>query len=87
MKTKLMNHAPSGQPFGAHAYEQPTLKIGNHTYLESRLSELWHISRTACAQTGLQRHPRLLWASAEYAKEHPDASSTGAYKALERMRL
>jgi len=61
------------------------MKIGNHDYLESRLSELWHISRTPCAKTGLQRYPRLLWASAEYAKEHPDSTSTGAYKALERM--
>lgn len=63
------------------------MKIGSHDYLESRLSELWHISRTACAQTGLKRHPRALWTSAEYAKEHPDSSSTGAYKALERMGL
>ncbi len=61
------------------------MKIGNHDYLESRLSELWHISRTSCAKTGLKAYPRLLWASGEYAKEHSDSTSTGAYKALERM--
>ena len=63
------------------------MKIGNHDYLESRLSELWHISRTACAATGAASYPRKLWASAEYAKEHPDSTATGAYKAMERMGL
>lgn len=61
--------------------------IGNHDYDENRLSQLWHISRTACASTGLKAYPRRLWASSEYAKEHSDANSTGAYKALERMQL
>lgn len=46
------------------------------------LSNLWHLSRVP---HGLHRHGRLLWASAEFHKAHPDVTVTAAYKDLEGM--
>jgi hypothetical protein len=46
------------------------------------LSNLWHTSRTPY---GLDRHKRLVWTSGEYAKAHPETSSTAAYKDLSDM--
>ena len=43
------------------------------------LSELWHLSRVP---HGLDKHKRMCWAAAEFAKTHSYVSSTGAYKDL-----
>lgn len=62
--------------------------------MEAELSNLWHISRTALAgqytddgrtHKGSSRYYRMLWTSGEYAKAHPETSSTAAYKRLDRM--
>jgi len=53
--------------------------------LISDLSNLWHLSRTACAGSDSSRYRRMLWASAEFSKAHPEVSSTGAYKDLDDM--
>ena len=47
----------------------------------NELSTLWHTSRTAT--TG--RYNRMLWASREFSKAHPEVSATAAYKDLEAM--
>lgn len=50
------------------------------------LSNLWHLSRTACAKPGgYTRHDRMVWTAAAFAKEHPYVSSTAAYKDLDGM--
>ena len=51
-------------------------------YLEAELSNLWHVSRVPC---GNNRHQRMLWASREFSKAHPEISATAAYKDLEGM--
>lgn len=47
------------------------------------LINLWYLSRCALAGTQCGRYARLLWASGEYAKAHPETTSTEAYKALD----
>ena len=42
------------------------------------LSELFHLGRAVTSS----RYEAKLWASREYAKRHPEVSSTAAYKAL-----
>lgn len=51
------------------------------------LSNLWHLSRTACAGKDYSRYNRMLWTSREFVKAHPELnlSSTGAYKDLDAM--
>ena len=53
-----------------------------HQHLD-RLSELWHISRTARA--GETRYDRMRWTSQEFSKESAAFTPTAAYKALDRM--
>lgn len=50
----------------------------------AELSNLWHLSRMACAGDAT-RYKRMIWTSGEYAKAHPETSSTGAYKDLDDM--
>lgn len=47
------------------------------------LFDLWHIARTALSGKGCTRYTRLLWASAEFHKAHPEVSATAAYKDLD----
>lgn len=49
--------------------------------LLGELSNLWHLSRVPCNT----RYERLLWASREFSKAHPEVSSTAAYKDLDCM--
>ena len=51
-------------------------------YLLSELSNLWHLSRVP---HGLNRHARMIWASGEFSKAHPEVSATAAYKDLGDM--
>ena len=55
---------------------------------ENELMDLWHLARTALAGTGKESsgYERALWASAQYAKAHPETSSLAAYKMLDRIR-
>lgn len=52
---------------------------------EGELSNLWHLSRTALSGKDSSRYQRMLWASKEFAKAHPEVSSGGAYKDLDGM--
>ena len=49
------------------------------------LSNLWHLSRTACAGGDSSRYARMLWASKEFARAHAEVTSGGAYKDLDGM--
>lgn len=52
----------------------------------AELANLFHLSRTALARPGPRAtdYERRCWAAAEYAKAHPECSSTAAYKELTR---
>jgi hypothetical protein len=52
------------------------------THLLGDLFELWHTSRVA---RGNSRYERMLWASDQFHKAHPEISSTAAYKDLDGM--
>ncbi len=56
--------------------------------LDADLINLYHLARTALAETGQAdiRHARMIWAANSYAVE-PDVHMTpvGAYKLLERL--
>ena len=43
---------------------------------------LYHLARTAFSGQECTMHKRLLWASAEMAKQYPGVTSTAAYKDL-----
>jgi hypothetical protein len=49
--------------------------------LLGELSELWHLSRVPFNS----RYERMLWASREFSKHHPEISATAAYKDLDCM--
>lgn len=50
---------------------------------EGELVNLFHLARTALAgQHGCSRYDRMIWASKEFSRAHPDVTSTGAYKDL-----
>jgi hypothetical protein len=49
---------------------------------EGELSNLWHLSRVPCSFSGATSYDRMLWASKEFSKLHPEVSSTEAYKDL-----
>lgn len=51
----------------------------------AELSNLWHLSRVATSGGDNSRYARMLWASKEFAKVHPEVTSTGAYKDLDGM--
>lgn len=49
------------------------------------LVNLYHLARIPLSGTSKDtKHGRMLWASAEYAKLHPETSATAAYKRLDR---
>lgn len=64
-----------------------TIKAFNMAdYDLAELSNLWHISRVPCSDSAPNRYyRRMLWTAESYAKAHPEVTSTGAYKALDRM--
>lgn len=55
--------------------------ISQSQYLE--LINLYHLARTALSGTQNQsKYDRMIWATKEFNKLHPDISSTAAYKDL-----
>lgn len=49
----------------------------------TELFNLYHLARVPLSGTGRDTpYERMLWASREYAKQHPEVSATGAYKDL-----
>lgn len=53
---------------------------------ESGLTELinlFHLSKCPLSGTSPSRYDRVLWASSEFHKAHPEVSSTAAYKDLD----
>jgi hypothetical protein len=50
-------------------------------HMLAELSNLWHLSRVP--KHG--RYDRLLWTSSEFAKAHPELTSTAVYKDLDAM--
>lgn len=53
-----------------------------------QLNELWHLSRTALSGKNASAHARKQWVAEAYAKAHPEiGSSTGVYKAMERLHI
>ena len=51
----------------------------------AELSNLWHLSATACAGGDRSRHARMIWAARAFANAHPEVSNNGAYKDLDGM--
>lgn len=54
----------------------------------TELVNLFHLARTALCGKGKgipSRHEKMLWASGEFHKEHPEISSTAAFKDLEAL--
>jgi len=50
------------------------------------LVNLYHLAKTALSDKQDQgRHARMIWASKEFAKAHPQVSPTGAYKDLDTL--
>lgn len=53
----------------------------------AELMNLYHLARVPLSGTGKDTpYERMLWASKEFAKLHPEVSSTGAYKDLDGLR-
>lgn len=50
--------------------------------LMPELYNLWHLSKCALSGQPCGRWERLLWASKEFSKAHPETSPTAAYKDL-----
>lgn len=50
------------------------------------LSNLYHLANTALSGQGASptKHARMVWASKEFGKLHPEISSTRAYKEISR---
>jgi hypothetical protein len=55
--------------------------ISNMQYLE--LLNLFHLGKVALAGQDDSRYNRMVWASKEFNKIHPEISATAAYKDLE----
>lgn len=52
----------------------------------SELVNLYHLARVPLSGTGKDtRYDRMVWASGAFHKEHPEVSSTGAYKDLDGL--
>jgi hypothetical protein len=49
----------------------------------SELINLYHLARVALSGKECTKYTRMLWASKEFSKLHPEVSSTGAYKDLD----
>lgn len=56
------------------------------TETEAEIVNLYHLAHTALAgEPGKEgRHARMMWASDEYAKAHPDTPPYRAYRMLSR---
>ena len=52
---------------------------------ENELINLYHLARTALSGQRCGRYERMLWASKEFSKLHPEVSSTAAYKDLDGL--
>ena len=55
-------------------------------HLLPELSNLFHLARVALSGPGrdVSRYEQQCWAAREFAKAHPEFSSTAAYKQLDR---
>lgn len=65
--------------------EKENLKMFLTIEQENELIELYHLAPTALADKSIEEktpYHRMLWASSEYAKAHPECTSTRAYKTL-----
>lgn len=51
----------------------------------AKLINYYHLARTALSGKECTRYTRMLWAAAEYAKEHPTITASGAYKDLDGL--
>jgi hypothetical protein len=49
------------------------------------LVNLYHLARTALSGRPCGRYERMLWASAEFNRAHPEHTATAAYKDLEGL--
>ncbi len=47
------------------------------------LVNLYHLARTALSGQSCSKYDRMIWASSEFHKLHPEVSATAAYKDLE----
>jgi hypothetical protein len=53
----------------------------------NELMNLYHLARVPLSGTGKDTpYDRMLWASKEFSKQHPEVSATGAYKDLDGLR-
>lgn len=77
-----MGYDPSAQKMVPVQEFEPRFVRKEHL---AELSNLWHLSRTACAGKSNQRYERLLWTSRQFAVQFNYVSSTGAYKDLDAM--
>ena len=50
------------------------------------LMDLFHLARTALSGKDASNYNRMLWASNEFHKAHPEVSATAAYKDLDGLR-
>jgi len=54
--------------------------------MKGELANLYHLARVPLSGTGKDTpYNRMLWASARFHEEHPEVSSTAAYKELDRQ--
>ncbi len=51
----------------------------------NELLGLWHLARTALSGKECTRYTRMLWASKEFARAHPEITPTAAYKDLDGL--
>lgn len=51
----------------------------------NELLELWRLARTALSGKECTRYTRMLWASKEFARAHPEITPTAAYKDLDGL--
>lgn len=52
---------------------------------KGELINLFHLARTALSGQSCSRYDRMIWASREFSKAHPETSSTAAYKELDGL--
>ncbi len=53
---------------------------------KAELMNLFHLAKCALSGQDDSNYQRMLWASKEYSKEHPEISRTVAYKNITRIR-
>jgi hypothetical protein len=53
--------------------------------LAGELIDLYHLARTPLSGQACTRYDRMIWASNEFHKAHPEVSSNGAYKDLDGL--